>query len=47
MTLVFGDAKMPNPTPKISNKVIITYNREMQDKNITVIPAWKYFWEED
>ena len=31
---------------KISKKIIITYNQEMQDKNVTVIPAWKYFWEE-
>jgi len=26
-------------------KTIITYNQEMQDDNVTVIPAWKYFWQ--
>ena len=31
---------------EVSKKIIITYNREMQDDNITIIPAWKYFWEE-
>ena len=29
----------------ISKKTIITYNQEMQGENVTVIPAWKYFWE--
>jgi hypothetical protein len=23
------------------------YNQEMQDNNTAVIPAWKYFWEND
>ena len=31
---------------KVSKKTIITYNQEMQDDNVTVIPAWKYFWRE-
>jgi len=31
---------------KISKKTIITYNQEMQDDRVTVIPAWKYFWED-
>jgi predicted AAA+ superfamily ATPase len=31
----------------VSKKVIITYNQEMQDNNVAVIPAWKYFWEND
>jgi predicted AAA+ superfamily ATPase len=30
---------------KISNKTIITYNQEMQNDNVTVIPAWKYFFD--
>ena len=29
-----------------SKKTIITYNQEMQIGNVTVVPAWKYFWEE-
>jgi len=28
---------------EISKKTIISYNQEMQEDNITVIPAWKYF----
>jgi len=31
---------------KISKKTIIAYNQEMQDKNVTITPAWKYFWGE-
>jgi len=31
---------------EISKKIIITYNQEMQDEKVTVIPAWKYFWDE-
>jgi len=31
---------------KVSKKTIITYNQELQDNNVTVIPAWKYFWQE-
>ena len=30
----------------VSKKTIITYNQEIQDDHVTVIPAWKYFWEE-
>ena len=30
---------------KISKKTIITYNQEIQDDSVEVIPAWKYFWE--
>ena len=28
---------------KISKKIIITYNQEMQNENVSVIPAWKFF----
>ena len=28
---------------KVSKKTIITYNQEMQDENVMIIPAWKYF----
>ena len=28
---------------KVNKKTIITYNQEIQDDNVTVIPAWKYF----
>ena len=31
---------------KINKKTIITYNQEIQNDNITIIPAWKYFWTE-
>ena len=31
---------------EINQKTIITYNQEMQDKNVTITPAWKYFWED-
>ena len=31
---------------EISKKTIITYNQEMQDKNVTITPAWKYFGED-
>ena len=27
-------------------KTIITYNQEIKDDNVTVIPAWKYFYYE-
>ena len=27
-------------------KTLITYNQEMQNDYVAVIPAWKYFWEE-
>jgi Predicted ATPase (AAA+ superfamily) len=31
---------------EINKKTIITYNQEMQDENVTITPAWKYFWED-
>jgi len=31
---------------KINKKIVITYNQETQNKDVTVIPAWKYFWGE-
>ena len=31
---------------KVSQKAIITYNQEMHENNVIIIPAWKYFWEE-
>jgi predicted AAA+ superfamily ATPase len=30
----------------VNKKTIITYNQEIQDNNVTIIPAWKYFGEE-
>ena len=30
----------------INKKTIITYNQEIQDNHVTIIPAWKYFWVE-
>jgi predicted AAA+ superfamily ATPase len=29
---------------KISKKTIITYNQEMQNDDIEIVPAWKYFF---
>jgi predicted AAA+ superfamily ATPase len=41
----FGGFAMIENDVKVSKKTIITYNQEMQDDNVIVIPAWKYFWE--
>jgi len=41
----FGGFATIESDVKVSKKTIITYNQEMQDDNVTVIPAWKYFWE--
>jgi len=30
---------------KLSKKTIITYNQEQQEKDVEVVPAWKYFFE--
>jgi len=40
----FGGFTTIENNVKISKKTIITYNQEMQNDNVTVIPAWKYFW---
>ena len=42
----FGGFAKIEENVKISNKIIITYNQEIQEDNVSVIPAWKYFFEE-
>ena len=42
----FGGFSTIENDVEISKKTIITYNQEMQDKNVTITPAWKYFWED-
>ena len=41
----FGGFTTIEKEVEVSKKTIITYNQELQDSDVTVIPAWKYFWE--
>jgi Predicted ATPase (AAA+ superfamily) len=43
----FGGFATIEDDVKVSKKTIITYNQEAQDDNVTIIPAWKYFGEEN
>jgi predicted AAA+ superfamily ATPase len=42
----FGGFATVDEDVNVSKKIIITYNQEMQDEKVTVVPAWKYFWED-
>ena len=39
----FGGFATIGKDVEISKKIIITYNQEIQDENVRVVPAWKYF----
>jgi len=39
----FGGFDIIEKDIKLSKKTIITYNQEQQEKDIEVVPAWKYF----
>ena len=41
----FGGFATIEDDVEINNKTIITYNQEMQNDDVTVIPAWKYFFD--
>jgi predicted AAA+ superfamily ATPase len=41
----FGGFNTIKDEVKVSRKTIITYNQEMQNDDIEVIPAWKYFFK--
>jgi len=42
----FGGFATIENNVEISKKTIITHNQEIQDKDVTITPAWKYFWED-
>ena len=39
----FGGFNTVEKEIKLSKKTIITYNQEQQDKDVEVVPVWKYF----
>ena len=41
----FGGFDTIEKDVKLSKKTIITYNQERQEKDVEVVPAWKYFFE--